>query len=119
MSYIGVDILDSIVDLNDHNKPIKKQVQTSYSLSSSKIFKEIHVYLKSGKIITDRGWLLEDLNEISFLKIDKEREFSREFLPEEHSIARIFIRMSNLEEVFQRKYDKIQDVAANVGKSSS
>jgi hypothetical protein len=115
MSYIGADILDSIVDLNDYNNPVKKQVQTTYSLCSTRVYKEIHIFLKSGKVLTDRGWLLEDTKEIPFLKIDKEREFSREILPNENTIARIHLRMSNLEEVFQRKYDKIQDVAANVG----
>lgn len=119
MSYIGVDILDSIVDLNDYNNPIKKQVQTSYSISSTNIYKEINIFLKSGKVLTDRGWLMEDVNEISYLKIDKEKEFSREILPDEHTIARFNLRMSNLEEVFQRKYDKIQDVAANVGNKCS
>ena len=115
MSYIGVDVLDSIIDLNDYQRPIKKQVQTIYTLSSSKIYKEIHIYLKSGVINTDEGWFLEMMNEKSFLKIDKDREFSREVLPNENEIARVFLRMSNLQEVFQRKYDKIQDVAANVG----
>ncbi len=118
MSYIGVDILDSIIDLNSYENPIKRQVQTSITLSSTKLFKEKNINLKSGKVRTDKGWFLEDLSEISYLKIDSEKEFTRERYANEDQIARIILRMSNLEEVSQRKYDKIQDVSANVGKTS-
>ena len=114
-SYDGVDVLDSIIDLNNFEKPVKRQVQTIFTIGSTQIFKELHIFLKSGIVSTDSGWLLEDLNQISYLKIDKDREFSREVLPGENQIARIFLRMSNLQELFQRKYDKVQEVAANVG----
>ena len=115
MSYAGIDILDSIVDLNDYTNPVKKQVQTSYTIGSTHIYKEISIFLKSGKIITDQGWFLEDINEISYYKIDKEREMSREMVANEDNFLRFQLRMNNLEEIYQRKYDKIQDVAANVG----
>jgi hypothetical protein len=72
--------------------------------------------LEIGKFFTDKGWILSDKIEERFVRINQEKELSRLMGRMGPNIFSSFlVRVTNEEFIVQRKYDKIQDVLANLG----
>jgi hypothetical protein len=74
-------------------------------------------------IRTDVGWIYPEIKEEYFFNIAFEKEIiisSNEGKSADDPIFASFtLRVNNLQQIFDRKYDKIQDVVSNLGKRIS
>ena len=84
----------------------------SYTTVSNKYFKEIHHYEKQIKILTDRGWLMEDIDEKSYLQLDNVKEMI-DFRVADNFLAYSF-KLSTTVETYTRAYKKVLSVAAEM-----
>ena len=92
-------------------------VKSIHTFTSNQIHKEYIIDLTLGRITTDSGWLLESKTEEEFLKVTGEREMTKLISEAETgSVASFVIQMTNIEQVYDRTYDKLQDVFARAGK---
>jgi hypothetical protein len=113
----GVNIIDAVLHLEDYNNPHKKMVKSIHTFTSNQIHKEYIIDLSLGRINTDSGWLLESKTEEEFLKVTGEREMTKLISEAETgSVASFVIQMTNIEQVYDRTYDKLQDVFARAGR---
>ena len=116
-SIAGVNVIDAILHLEDYKEPHRKMVKSMHTFTSNQIHKEYIIDLTLGRITTDSGWLLESKTEEEFLKITGERELTKLISESETGAAVSFvIQMTNIEQVYDRTYDKLQDVFARAGK---
>lgn len=115
-SIAGVNIIDAVLHLEEYSEPHKKMVKSIHTFTSNQIHKEYIIDLSLGRIKTDSGWLLESKTEEEFLKVTGEREMTKLISESETgSVVSFVIQMTNIEHVYDRTYDKIQDVFARAG----
>ena len=119
-SYIGINYVDTLLDLEDYDFPIKRIFNSAYTRSSKEIFKDYQIFVRQGVVKTDRGWISPNIEEKRFYTIAQEKEMilSMNEVREasDPSFASFTLRINNLQQTFFRKYDKIQDVLSNLGK---
>ena len=116
---IGINIVDTLLDLDDYENPIKRIFNTPHTRTSNELFKDYNIYIRKGIVRTDRGWILPDLDDKFFYSVAQEKEMvtsMKEGKPaDDPMFASFSLRVNNLQQTFERKYDKIQDVLSNIG----
>ncbi len=78
-SNFSLDFLNSLVNPENYNDPVKKSTQKNliYSIAGSGLAKEYQVYSEIGRIVTGKGWIITDKSEeVRFVKINREIENS-------------------------------------------
>jgi hypothetical protein len=117
--FIGINIVDTLLDLEDYENPIKRNFNTPYTRSSIDLYKDYQIYVRKGYVRTDRGWIYPIIDEKPFLSVAQEKEIVlsiRDGDPGDPMFGSFNLRVNSLQQVFERKYDKIQDVLSNIGK---
>jgi hypothetical protein len=115
-SIVGVNVLDSILHLENYKEPLKKVIKSIHTFTSNSIHKEYNVELSIGVVETDAGILFSQSKEESFLKVTGERELTKLVNEvESGAIASFNFVMTNVEYRYSRQYDKLQDVLAQAG----
>lgn len=113
-STFGLNFLNSQIDPEDYKTPIRKTIETPYTLSDPGQAKEYQVYLETGKVVTDRGWIVSEKTEENFIRINREKETAGS-VDRLGIFSSFIVRVTSEEFIIQRKYDKIQDVLASLG----
>jgi hypothetical protein len=112
-SFFAFSHTDITIDPRNYTTPNQNYNGDTYTTISNKYFKEMHHYVKQIQIETDRGFLLSDIHEITFLKDDYIKEMT------DYRIANNFLsytlKLSTVVETYSRSYKKVQNVAAEVG----
>jgi hypothetical protein len=116
-SNFGLNFLNSQIDPENYNLPVRKTIETPYTISDPGLAKEYQIFLEIGKVVTDKGWVISDKSEERFVRINREKETSGLMGRLGPNIfSSFFIRVTSEEFIVLRKYDKIQDVLASLGK---
>lgn len=111
--YFGSFLSSGVVDPGNYENPIQYSPMNFYARISLKTYVFIEMSMQHNEIQTDSGSLLED---ISIQKgISKTTERQSVMLDPQDMVFELLIRLDRIKKVFTRKYDKIQDVLANVG----
>lgn len=108
-----------MLDLEDYENPIKRIFNTPYTRTSNDLYKDYQIFVKKSFIKTDKGWIYPEIVEKSFLSVAQDREIvisNNDTIPGDHMFGSFSLKVNNLQQVFERKYDKIQDVLSNLGK---
>ena len=84
-----------------------------FTQTTTSVKKIINRYLKTNHLYDDSGWLSDSTNQREYYSFDSDHE-SFELLTETDNIVDMVIRKSNYEEIFTRKYKKIQNVLAEM-----
>ncbi len=118
--YVGVNIIDTLLDLEDFENPIKKIFNSAYTRLSKALYKEYHIMIRKGIVKTDKGWLYPEEEEKSFYSLAQEKEIvittnEAQLISTKPIFALFSLRINNLQQVFERRYEKIQDVISNTG----
>ncbi len=113
--FYTISFVNSYVDGNDYNNPIKEYLETlSYQMSIS-LYKRIYVSITNNTFTSDNGWLLEDNKIIYFPQISQVKSdiivYSEGLTP----IGAYSLDSPNLTENIRRSYMKMQNLLANVG----
>ena len=113
---VGVNIVDAVLHLEDYDDPHKKMIKSIHTFTSNQIYKEYVIDLSLGRIITDSGWLMDSKVEEPFLKVTGEREMTRMASDADGgSLVSFVVQMTNVEQVYDRTYDKLPDIIARTG----
>jgi hypothetical protein len=108
-----------LLDLDDYESPIKRIFNTPYTRTSIDLYKDYHIYVRKGYVKTDKGWIYPVIEEKSFLSVAQEKEIvlsMSDVNPGDPMFGSFSLRVNSLQQVFERKYDKIQDVLSNIGR---
>jgi hypothetical protein len=111
--FIGTFMLDYFVDLNNLDNPTTP-FTTSYLVSIMKGFtKLVYVKYKSCFIRTDAGYLFQGVDDIeSFSQID---EIRNDVSKVDDNMLSFYFDVNKINDVYYRRYVKIQDILAQVG----
>jgi hypothetical protein len=104
---------DITIDPTNYTQPNQKFMGDSYTSVSNRFFKELHHYEKQVVVRTNKGWLLDDLEEKSYLKLDYVKEMID--LRNADNFLSYTFKLSTTVETYTRSYKKVQSVAAEVG----
>jgi hypothetical protein len=112
-SFFAFSHTDITIDPRNYTSPNQNYNGDTYTTISNKYFKEMHHYVKQIQIETDRGFLLNNVDRIKFLKDDYIKEMT------DFRVASNFLsytlKLSTVFETYSRSYKKVQNVAAEVG----
>lgn len=107
------------VDSENYEKPMDLVYSNHFFMADPLILKRGAYYFRKGEIISDYGWMIEDLSSQSEMTLDKilTDTLSISQLPEDkrNVLGEVYIYFSRKEETFIREYQKIQNLAAHVG----
>ena len=107
--YFGSFLSSGVVDPGNYENPIQYSPMNFYTRISLKTYVFIEMSMQHNEIQTDSGSLLDDIS------IQKGISKTTERLDPQDMVFELLIRLDRIKKVFTRKYDKIQDVLANVG----
>jgi hypothetical protein len=113
--FIGYRLIDTIINHNNYSQPIQRIATNSYTSFSQNYYKVIDVRLKNIDYFTDSGLILEETqyqSALQMLSIDSFFDL-RTILPGQNFFE-FEIRLSNKRDIYNRRYIKLQDIAAKV-----
>lgn len=111
--YLNIYFSDNIIDVNNYLQPIKKIYKNRFFLMDSKMSKKITFNFKKVQFINDDGIIFSDENTIeSFMFGNTETDYMSNDLT---WIGSILLYSSPEIYVVTRRYQKLQEVIANLG----
>lgn len=117
--YINSYYQEYFVDSNNYDKSMDIVYTNHFYLLDPLIMKKSTYNFRKGTIATDYGWILKDQDSLSKFTYDSYNSdfISISQLPEnQHNVlGEIVLKFSKKLEKFDRYYEKIQNLAANVG----
>ena len=111
--YFGSFLSTGVVDPGNYDRPIEYTPMNFYTRVSLKTYVFIEMSLQHNEIQTDSGNLMEDIHIEKGISKTNERQSVT--IDPKDVIFELWIRLDRIKKVFTRKYDKIQNVLANVG----
>eukprot|EP00340_Litonotus_pictus_P003127 CAMPEP_0170519404 /NCGR_PEP_ID=MMETSP0209-20121228/4835_1 /TAXON_ID=665100 ORGANISM="Litonotus pictus, Strain P1" /NCGR_SAMPLE_ID=MMETSP0209 /ASSEMBLY_ACC=CAM_ASM_000301 /LENGTH=551 /DNA_ID=CAMNT_0010805279 /DNA_START=220 /DNA_END=1871 /DNA_ORIENTATION=- len=115
--------LDTIVNSNDYEDPIKEILHSETNLVSKAFNKYIDIEIVANKFSSDNGWLIENINSIDHLTVGK-KEYDykyNDFNSDSNTgkvkmpaLSTIFFAGQIIEEL-DRSYLKVQELFAKIG----
>lgn len=111
--YFGSFLSSGVVDPDNYETPIKYTPMNFYTRISLKTYVFIELSLQHNQILTDSGFLLPNIYEKKGISKSGERQSVT--VDPNGVVFELLIRLDRIKKVFSRKYDKVQDVLANVG----
>jgi len=109
----GSYLSTGVVDPGNYETPIQYTPMNFYTRVSSETYVFYELDLQHLEIQTDSGILLEDIHSLTGIaQTNQKSSFS---LDPQDVIFELWIRLDTIKKVYTRKYDKIQNVLANVG----
>lgn len=109
--------LDSYVDINNVTHPIQPYVNTHFYWFSAKFLKRTYFNFNLLSVISDFGWMMQDLTYDNFFQMDPLITTDINDINSNTPLVkyRLSISLTNLKNVYYRNYTKIQNVCGNVG----
>lgn len=114
-AYLVIYYRDYVVNPKDASFPISFFQQPLIIPISSVFHKEYKFYYKNLQVVSDFGFLFEDLVQIDSMKVNNNDVEYKENFEKTLSYAEVTISLLNQATIYERKYLKIQELAANVG----
>lgn len=111
--FFGVYFVDQIIDPGEYENFVQLNPNEIFSNWDISAAKELSIFFKKNNIITDDGFFFENLNEFSLINYESEQNF--QFIEEKNDFLVIYLRMSHKETHYRRKYQKIQNLLAQIG----
>ena len=116
--YFAIYTSDSVIDSRNFKNPAVKQGRDYYIPTTSDVKKGIVRYITSVHIISDEGWLMNDIKNTDHYSFHSDKEsfelYDKDF-DKEKVLVDYIIRKSTYEKTYTRKYKKIQNVFAEMG----
>jgi hypothetical protein len=114
--FFVMDYVDTIFEPINYHTPNKFVRRDFYTTISNNYFKEIDFFFKNVDYMTDKGTILEDYETKKYLQLDRHNEIY-DFRPiiGNQVFLQCVLRLSNMKNIYTRKYVKLQDVTAQVG----
>jgi hypothetical protein len=109
--YISYPYVDAYVNLDSYETPYSYFLNRNVISLSTKMGKISYMKMKSTVIQTDSGILVDDLDERSLLQAEPP---TTDVLGDGRLIS-VFVYTTKIQDMYVRKYIKIQDIVANVG----
>jgi hypothetical protein len=104
--------IDSYVDYANYNNPDKYfNSFISTQLTNADTKKSHLLTVKQTRVITDSGFILEDLAEYAFAQVDS----ARSDVFNGNDLYRFQIEGNNINDVHSRRYIKVQEIIASIG----
>lgn len=111
--YFSIFYTDNMIDINNYEKPIQRLYKNKYFLMDGRISKKITFYFKKVDFFNDDGVIYSnDQTQNSFLFGNFEVDYVSE---NSEWIANLLLYTSSETYVVKRRYQKIQEVIANLG----
>lgn len=104
---------DLTIDPTNYTNPNQIYGGDSYTTVSNKFFKEMHHYLNVINFATDKGWLVSDIENQTFLKLDFIKEMT-DFRKSDNFLS-YTVKLSTKVESYSRSFAKVQNIAAEAG----
>ena len=114
LSTLSYYIIDNYVRTNNYKNPFQRALKEYFFYVSNKFLLSLTQYFHHSEIYTDDGFIFTTNNQISSFKIDSMVENTIFNRSDKHFVSISFQLNNNIEQ-FQRKYYKVQDLAAQVG----
>lgn len=111
--YIALFASDHSIIPNNYKEPAKLYGKNFFTSYSSERYIDFWVYYKKMQIVTDKGLLFQSKEVKEVYGYDYTRENTDNRVND--NFLTVKLRLSETKEVYERSYDKIQNVAANAG----
>ena len=112
--WLQIIYFTSYVDYYNYSKPIQYIATGPFSKLDISINKITYIYFSQIQTETDNGWIIPSISNIYSTELDYiENDISK--VKNDGIIASIYVCPSPSLEVFFRKYQKIQEIAASIG----
>lgn len=112
-AFFSLTYTDITIDPSNMNNPDQLQKGDGYTTISNLFFKEIHMYLKKVSIVSDTGVIFTDQEKKGHLQLDLLKEMT-DFRKAENFVD-ITIKLSTKIDTYDRSYEKLQNIAAQIG----
>ncbi|CAD8156370.1 unnamed protein product [Paramecium octaurelia] len=112
-NYLSLQLSSYYVDLQTPQNPYIPKGEDLFTTISSKIFKEITIYLQPVTTYTDSGNFFQDFHQDTTVKYMHHTEMID--FNEEDLLANVAIRLHTIEQVNYRQYSRIQTLLAELG----
>ena len=113
--------INTIIDASNYTNPIKIFIDSTLNTFSLGVYKVSEFLFSEDSFISDNGWILQDLNKISFISL---KQINTNFnlagkdnvgADNKRSVFEYFFKFTNTNYVTRRTYLKIQELFARVG----
>lgn len=111
--YVGIFMTDLNIVPNNFNNPSQLYGKNIFTTFSAREYIELWVYFKRVELNTDDGLLLNSNKQKSFFNFDTYRE--TKYYKTSDTFLSVKMRMSLSRNVYDRSYEKVQTVAADIG----
>lgn len=101
-----------LVDPSDYKEPLKYTIKSENFILSSKISKQYILQYSYNKLMTDKGWIFENIKTDRFISFNSIRQ-ELYFAPNE--VIKIVYESSIITQSSKREYLKIQELFATIG----
>ncbi|CAD8130927.1 unnamed protein product [Paramecium sonneborni] len=112
-NYFSFQMPSYVVDVKNAKHPFLSKGEDIFTTISSKIFKEISIYLQPITVFTDIGLINEDYKVQNTLRYKRHTEMID--LNESDLIMNVVIRLDQIEQQYYRNYTKIQIIISQMG----
>ena len=115
--YFAFYSTETIIDTQIYNNPGKKNVYDYYTPISSAIKRSLFRYLSSTYLMSDNGWITQNLEMTTYGNLDSDKEYFdivNDSTSNEYFMSMI-IRKSSYDYIYKRDYKKVQTVLAEMG----
>ncbi|CAD8116050.1 unnamed protein product [Paramecium sonneborni] len=112
-NYFSFQMPSYVVDVKNDKHPFLSKGEDIFTTISSKIFKEISIYMQPITVFTDIGIINEDYEVQNTLRYKRHTEMID--LNESDLIMNVVIRLDQIEQQYYRNYTKIQIIISKMG----
>ena len=111
---VSIYLIDNYVRTNNYKKPFERGIREIFSEASTSFLVSLTQYYHHTQIISDNGIIFTTNSKIDGFKKD---EFTKDinYNRTTDNFATLTLQLNNYIEKYQRKYFKIQDLAAQAG----
>ena len=120
--FFAIQSADYIVNPSNYDNPSQMFVRHYFVPTSPKLVKQYYRYFKTSYLESDKGWIINNVENTSYTQFDSDRDFfdvydSPDFTQDATPRQIVYVEMekSNYETYYIRTYEKIQTVLAQLG----
>ena len=113
--YFFTSTINSYVDINSYEQPIKYYFDNYVVLNSVDFFKKAYLSITNNTIVSDNGWLLEEKVEFKYAQLVDFKIETMMYYPGVTPVCAFNFDSPNIVDNINRSYMKVQDLLAKVG----
>jgi hypothetical protein len=114
--FFVMNYIDTIFEPINFSAPNKYIRRDFYTTMSNNYYKEINFFFKNMDYMTDKATILEEFETNKYLQLDRQTEnYDFREISGDEAFLSCLLRLSNMKDIYTRKYTKLQDVIAQVG----